>query len=76
MEMLYANDLILIAESEELLTKKVRIWKKGMEAKGLKVNLAKTKVLKCGVGCGQVLKEWKISMWCVQTKSGKKLHTM
>ena len=41
MEMLYADDLILIAESEELLTEKVRIWKEGMEAKGLRVNLAK-----------------------------------
>jgi hypothetical protein len=30
-----------------------------MEAKGLRVNLAKTKVLKCGVGCGQVTKSGK-----------------
>lgn len=59
MEMLYADDLILIAESEELLKKKVRIWKEGMEAKGLRVNLAKTKVLKCGVGCRQVAKSGK-----------------
>ena len=59
MEMLYADDLILIAESEEQLKEKVRIWKEGMEAKGLRVNLAKTKVLKCGVGCGQVTKSGK-----------------
>ena len=41
MEMLYADDLILIAESEELLTEKVRIWKEGMEAKGLRVTWLK-----------------------------------
>ena len=74
--MLYTDDLILIAESEELLTEKVRIWKEGMEAKGLGVNLAKTKVLKCGVGCGQVAKSGKYPCGVCRQRSGKKLHTM
>ena len=38
MELLYADDLVLMAESEELLMEKLRKWKKGMEAKGLRVN--------------------------------------
>ena len=41
-ELLYADDLVL-AESEELLMEKLRKWKNGMEAKGLRVNAGKTK---------------------------------
>ena len=49
MLMLYADDLVLMAESEELLLEKLRKWKNGMEAKGLRVNADKTKVMKCQV---------------------------
>ena len=50
-ELLYADDLVLIAESENELTEKVRHWKKGMDEKGLRANMAKTKVLKCYKKC-------------------------
>lgn len=53
-ELLYADDLALIAESEEELIEKIKRWKNGMEEKGLRVNVAKTKVLKCCRKCGQV----------------------
>ena len=33
MELLYADDLVLIEETKELLLEKVRIWKEGMEKK-------------------------------------------
>jgi hypothetical protein len=36
LELLYADDLILIAESEDLLTDKIRVCREGLEAKGLK----------------------------------------
>jgi len=45
--LLYADDLILIAESEDKLMDKLRVWKKGFEEKGLKVNVEKTKVMTC-----------------------------
>jgi len=45
LELLYADDLILIAESEESLRKKIVKWKSGLEAKGLKMNTGKTKVM-------------------------------
>ena len=35
MELLYADDLVLMAETEELLVKKIVAWKDGMEEKGL-----------------------------------------
>lgn len=46
-ELLYADDLVLIAESRERLMEKLKRWKESMEAKGLRVNLSKTKVMKC-----------------------------
>ena len=53
MEFLYADDLILMAESKELLMEKLRKWKKGMEAKGLRVNAGKTKIMQCRVSTVQ-----------------------
>ena len=52
-ELLYADDLELSAESEEELIEKIRCWKVGMEEKGLRVNVAKTKVLRCHKKSGQ-----------------------
>ena len=41
----YADDLALLAESEEELLEMIRQWKDGMDQKGLKVNMGKTKVM-------------------------------
>ena len=53
MELLYADDLVLIAETKELLLEKVRKWKEGMEKKGLRVNAGKAKVMWCRLSMGQ-----------------------
>ena len=45
LELLYADDLILMAESEESLHDKIVKWKSGLEAKGLKMNTGKAKVM-------------------------------
>ena len=42
-ELLYADDLCLIAETEEELMEKLKSWKEGLELKGLIVNIGKTK---------------------------------
>ena len=55
-ELLYADDLALLVESEEDLMEKVMHWKAALEAKGLKVNMAKTKVMRCHDGAGIVEK--------------------
>ena len=44
-ELLYADDLVIVAKSLDELTLKFSTWKQGIEAKGLRVNMAKTKVL-------------------------------
>ena len=53
-ELLYADDLVLMAESIEELKGKVLRWKECMEAKGLKMNIGKTKVMVSGKNCGDV----------------------
>lgn len=52
--MLYADDLTLIAESLEALKDKVISWKEATEAKGLKMNVKKTKTMISGKGCGEI----------------------
>ena len=47
-ELLYADDLVIIAESEEELRSKLSKWKQAMEAKGLRVNVGKTNVMFSG----------------------------
>ena len=42
-ELLYANDLVFIAESLGELKVRLKNWKDGLEEKGLKVNVGKTR---------------------------------
>ena len=46
-KLLYADDLVLMADSESELLVKIARWKTGIEAKGLRVNMGKTKVMRC-----------------------------
>ena len=41
MELLYADDLVLLADSMKELIEKVKRWRAGLEEKGLRVNLGK-----------------------------------
>ena len=66
-ELLYADDLVVIAETEEDLIKRLNEWKDFMENRGMRVNKNKTKVM--------IIGEWhkvkgnaegsKMAMWCV-----------
>ena len=49
-EDLYANDLVIIAESLEECVRKLLIWKEAMEKKGLRVNAGRMKIMICGAG--------------------------
>ena len=49
-ELLYADDLIIIADSHEECVSRLKEWKAAMEAKGLHVNMPKTKMLISGHG--------------------------
>ena len=47
---LYADDLVIIAESLEECVRRLLIWKEAMEKKGLRVNAGKTNIMICGTG--------------------------
>ena len=47
---LYADDLVIIAESLEECVRRLVTWKEAMEEKGLRVNAGKTKIMICGMG--------------------------
>ena len=44
------DDLVLITDTQEECISKLKVWKAGMESKGLHVNMKKTKFLVSGVG--------------------------
>ena len=44
-DLLYANDLVIVAESLYGLKMRLKNWKEGLEVKGLKVNIGKTKFM-------------------------------
>ena len=44
-ELLYANDLGVIAETKEDLIKRLNEWKNNVENRGVRVNMNKTKVV-------------------------------
>jgi len=47
-ELLYVDDLAVIAETEEELIKRLNEWKDNVESKGMRVNMNKTKVMISG----------------------------
>jgi len=47
-ELLYADDLLVIAETEEDLIKRLNEWKNNVENRGMRVNMNKTKVMISG----------------------------
>ena len=44
-ELLYADDLVIVADSIEELLAKLGTWKRAIEGKGLRVNMGKTKII-------------------------------
>ena len=47
-ELFYADDLVIMSKTLNELLEKLKTWKKGMEAKGLKANMTKTKLMISG----------------------------
>ena len=47
-ELLYADDMVAIAETEGDLIKRLNEWKDNVENRGMRVNINKTKVMISG----------------------------
>ena len=48
-ELFFADDLVIVATSLEECVARVKAWKEGMESKGLRVNMGKTKCMASGI---------------------------
>jgi len=57
-ELLFADDLAVIAETEEELIKRLNEWKDNAESKGMRVNMNKTKVMISGERQRQKAVRW------------------
>ena len=69
-ELLYSDDLVVIAEIEEDLIKRLNEWKNNVENRGMRVNMNRTNVMISGdwrtseasaEGC-------KMAVWCMWQK--------
>ena len=45
--LMYADDLVLICKTKEEARWRIAAWRNALESKGLKVNISKTKVMRC-----------------------------
>ena len=63
-ELLYADDLAVIADTLEECITKLKAWKNGMENRGLRVNMNKTKFMISGAGL-DVLRDSGAFPWAV-----------
>ena len=55
-ELLYADDLVLMAKSEQELIVRMSSWQAALEGKGLKVNVGKSKVMVSSADAGETEK--------------------
>ena len=69
-ELLYAEDLMISAESMEELLVKVQTWKIEMEKKGLCVNMGKTKIMESGINLDVLKKSGKYPCGVCQSGVG------
>ena len=74
-ELLYADDLIIVAESLGELKVRLKNWKDGLEEKGLKVNVGKTKVL-CSRHDGSKSKIVSIKFLCCACMKGVRANSI
>ena len=49
-QLLYAEDLVIMADSLEECIARLKVWKEGMERKGLRINMKKRKFMVSGPG--------------------------
>ena len=69
-ELLYADDLMISAESMEELLVKVHTWKTEMEKKGLRVNMGKTNIMESGINLDVLKKSGKYPCGVCQSGVG------
>jgi len=75
-EVLYADDLALMAETEGEVVERLSAWKRGMETRGLKVNMEKTKMMVLGKKPAAPPRKRKVLVWMLWQRGGTKLSSV
>ena len=68
-ELLYANDLVIMAPAMEQLGRRVADWRANLLEKGLKVNAGKYKVMVGSSGGKMIVNSEKVAQWCLSERS-------
>ena len=55
--MLFADDIILVAEIKEEANSKLEDWREALESKGLRISHTKTKYLRCNFSRAELIGE-------------------
>ena len=63
--LMYADDLVLICETKEKARQRFVAWRNMLESKGLKVNISKTKAMRCAWMVYRRRQQW-IHAVCVE----------
>ena len=72
--LMYADDLVLICETMEEARQRFVAWRNTLESRGLKVNISKTKVMRCARD--GVLKEAAVDPCSVWKEGGRELNPL
>ena len=75
-EDLYADDLVITADSLEECVRRLLIWKEAMEKKGLRVNAGKTKGHDLWYRPGSLAEFRPIPMCCLSYRSWQQQHLL
>ena len=59
--MLFADDVVLVNESQTEVNRKLELWRQTLESKGFRLSKTKTEYMRCGFG-GVVLEEGDVSL--------------
>ena len=60
--MLFADDIVLVAETKVEVNAKVELWREDLESKGLKISMNKTKYIECIFSKNQGINERLVSI--------------
>ena len=60
--MLFANDIVLVAETKVKVNAKLELWSEALESKGLKISRNKIEYMECNFGKNQGMNEGVVSI--------------
>ena len=75
-ELLYADDLVIMAPTMDQLGRRVADWRASLLGKGLKVTVGKSKVMVGSSGGKMIVKLWKVALWERSTGKLCSVHSM